>query len=472
MKKKDIQIKTHRLIDITDIKIENKVQYIINKLENHNYEAYLVGGCVRDFLLGNPVNDYDITTSAFPDEIIEVFEGYKTIETGKKFGTVTLVLQDEYYEITSFRTDGTYLDGRRPSSVEFSRSLEEDLKRRDFTINAMAYNPSIGLVDLYGGLEDLKKGVIRAVGQADKRFSEDFLRMLRAVRFAHRLDFEIEPSTLDAIKSLASNIEKISKERINQEFTKIILADRPKNGIILLEKLGLLKYIINDLHKTKGFDQRSIHHQYDLFDHTMEVLNATPSNLDLRLASLFHDLGKLYTMFIGDDGQGHFYGHDKLSAEIAEKNLKELRYDNKTIERVSILIARHMEAMNPYTEKTVKRLVRKIGPDLAEKLFYLQKADILATNNEQFVDNIYRALEILKNIEENFQEEEKLNFNGHDLIELGYIPGKDFGHVMDYIKNLIYEGLLVNEKEEIKNFIIERTYKDEKNNTSRFMFRS
>lgn len=455
-----------------NFELDKNSKLIINRLNEKGFKAYAVGGFVRDSLLGLDTSDIDIATDARPDDIFREFDDFTTVDVGAKFGTVVVVIDKKSYEVTTFRLDGKYVDGRRPETVSFSSSLSEDLKRRDFTVNAMAFHPDEGIIDLFDGQKDLSAGLIRAVGNPNQRFEEDYLRMIRAIRFACRLDFEIDQDTFEAIRIRADKIKFVSAERISVELNKILMSNYPVKGIKLLFESGLLKYIIEDLHKAVGFDQETIHHQYDVFDHTMEVLAQTPKDLDVRLAAIFHDLGKLYTKFIGEDGQGHFYGHDKVSEEIARKYLSSLRYEKKTIDTVSVLVKRHMESMNTYTEKSVRRLIRKIGLDNAKKLFHLQRADVLATNNPQFVDNIVNARALLDKIveEDKVVFRDQLAINGHDILQIGYKPSKEVGLILETITELVADGELENEKERIISYIKERSYKDEENNNIRYMF--
>lgn len=455
-----------------NFKLDQKAKLIINRLNSKGFKAYAVGGFVRDSLLGLNVSDIDITTDARPLEIQEIFSDFKQIDIGSKYGTIIILIEGDEYEVTTFRLEGDYLDGRRPSRVEFSKELKEDLKRRDFTVNAMAYHPEEGLVDEFSGREDLKDRVIKTVGSPKERFEEDYLRMLRAVRFASKLDFELDPSLENAINNMAKKISRVAKERINVELNKILMSDHPSKGIELLYRTGLLEYIIEDLHKAYGFDQGTIHHQYDLFYHTLNVLEGCPKILEVRLAAIFHDLGKLTTKFLGDDGLCHFYGHDKVSEKLAIGYMKELKYDNRTIEVVASLVRRHMEAMNTYTEKSVRRLMRKIGQENVPKLFYLQKADILATRNPQFTDNIDLAFSLYDLIIEKDKVvyRNQLAINGRDIIDLGYKEGKEIGLILEHITELVADEVLVNDKEILIAYIGERSYKDEEDNTIRYMF--
>lgn len=452
--------------------IPKEGEFIINSLYEAGFEAYVVGGFIRDRILGLDVSDVDIATDALPDYIERIFSDYKTIDVGKVFGTISIVIGEQTFEVTTFRIDGNYIDGRRPEKVEFSRTLKEDLRRRDFTINAMAYNERVGLVDYFGGYRDLNESLLKTVGPAEKRISEDYLRMLRAIRFAAKYNLSISPKLSDSIRKHSKEIENISAERISKELNKMLLGDRPSLAFDLLYDHGLLEYIFEDLYKAHGFDQMTIHHDLDVYGHTMKVLDNTPKDLDVRLAAIFHDLGKIYTRFIGEDGNGHFYGHEKVSEDICRRELKRLRYDGKTIDTVSALVNRHMDAMNPYTEKRVNRLVRKMGVENLRKLFYLQKADILATNNPEFAFKIDEATCILDDIIEKNKVVfvNQIAIDGDDIIELGYKQGKVIGLILNHITELVADGELINDRQIILKYIRERSYKDEEDNNCRFMF--
>lgn len=453
------------------IKPDKGAQFIINRLYDRGFKAYCVGGFVRDSLLNIKSSDIDITSQASPKEVKEIFSDCKLVDISEKYGTIVIIVDGKAYEVTSHRTEGDYHDGRRPGKVTFGTDLRADLERRDFTINALAYSEQGGLVDYFGGVKDLQDKILRAVGDPFKRIDEDYLRMLRAVRFSAGLDLDMEENLKQAIRKKAENIRYISAERINAELSKMLLQDKPSRAIVCLYENRLLKYIIEDLNDSYGFSQENIHHKYDLFQHTMRVLDETPKDLEIRLAALFHDLGKIYTKRIGPDGQAHFYGHDKKSEDLCLGYLTELRYDKKTIQNVCILVRRHMEAMNPYTERTVKRLVRKIGPDLARKLFYLQRADILATSNPEFTSNVDKALEILDYI---LQEDEpiyrkQLAINGNDIISLGYKQGRQVGKILEAITDLVDEGRLENDRENILKYIEKRSINNEEDNFIRYM---
>lgn len=425
---------------------------VLKRLEEKGYESYLVGGYVRDKLMGRASSDIDIATKARPDEIKEVFKDYKVIEVGKAFGTIKLIADRSEYEITTFRADGSYKDKRRPDGISFSDSIYEDLKRRDFTINAIALRND-EIIDPFDGKSDISNKIIRAVGNPKDRIEEDYLRALRAVRFATVLDFEIDKDLKKAIRENASNISYISKERQMAELDKILLSDKPSRGIRLLEEVDLLEKILPEVAEMIGFDQKSPHHNLDLFEHTMKVLENVPKDLPTRLAALFHDTGKIETFFLDENGHGRFFGHQKISETLSKKRLKALKYPKKTIEEVGFLIGRHMDASNPYTEKSVARLLRKLGEDTLRRLFDLQEADILATVHDD-ISNIENARRFLDEIlsKEPALSRADLAINGKDLIKLGFEEGKVIGYVLDKLFKAVFEDDLPNEKEILLDF--------------------
>ena len=381
---------------------------VLKRLEDKGYESYLVGGYIRDKLMGRTSSDIDIATKARPSEIKEVFKDYNTIDVGKVFGTIKLITDGGEYEITTFRTDLSYKDKRRPEAVNFSETIEEDLKRRDFTINAMAYRNG-KLFDPFGGQNDLLKKVIRAVGNPYERIGEDYLRALRAVRFAANFGFIIEDNLKEAIRKNLKNLEYISVERQAAEINKILVGNDPARGIRLLDEMGLLGKIFPEVKDMVGFNQHSPHHYLDCFEHSLKVLEETPTDLTTRLAALFHDTGKPATFFLDDNGNGRFFSHQKISRAFAERRLKYLKYPKKTMEDVGNLIGRHMDSSNIYTEKTVARLLRKLGEDNLRRLFNLQAADILATVHTD-ISNIENARKLLKEILDKEQYIGRRNF--------------------------------------------------------------
>ena len=343
------------------------VLFILKKLKEKGFEAYIVGGCVRDKFIGVEPEDYDITTSAKPEEIKEVFRDFKNILIGEKYGTVGVLINKKLYEITTFRIDGKYLNFRKPESVIFFDNLTEDLKRRDFTINAMAIDESGKVYDPFGGKDDLREKTIRAVGDPIKRIREDAIRIMRAIRFAGRLDFYIDEELFDAISTERELLKKIPPERIFEEFSKMITSDRPSSYLLIMEETGVLDVIFPELKRTVGFNQFSPFHDKTLFDHLLCVMDEVKPDLTLRLAALFHDISKVDTLTIGDDGRGHFYGHEILGADVVAEILKRYRVSNKIIDKVRILILDHMKVHSEMSDKALRRQIKRVGRENVEE---------------------------------------------------------------------------------------------------------
>lgn len=412
---------------------------IISKLEENGYSSYIVGGAVRDMLMGKQPHDFDIATSALPSQIKSIFK--RTIDTGLKHGTVTVILNNVGYEVTTFRSDGEYTDGRHPDKVNFITSVEEDLKRRDFTVNAMAYNPKSGVLDITDGKSDIANKLIRCVGTPEKRFSEDALRMMRAIRFSAVLNFELESNTIKAIKKCAAMIRHVSPERIRDEINKILMSDQPQD-IQKLHECGLLKYIIPELENCVGVKQKNKYHIYDVFNHIITTVKNTPADLTLRWAALLHDIGKPNCSSCDSNGIIHFYGHHRESVIIANDILHRLRIDNDTIHDILILIENHDVRIDT-SAPGVKRMMSKTGK-LFEKLLLLQEADNLAKNLKFFKDKkkkLNEAQDIYKIILAEHQPYmiSDLTVNGKDLIKLGYKPGRSLG---DCLKTLLDEVII------------------------------
>ena len=436
--------------------LPEKVLNIIGRLENAGFEAYAVGGCVRDSLLGRTPSDWDITTSAKPQEVKGLFR--RTVDTGIQHGTVTVMLKENAYEITTYRIDGEYEDSRHPKKVEFTPNLREDLARRDFTINAMAYNERSGLVDEFGGAEDLALKSVRAVGMAEERFNEDALRIFRAFRFAAVLNFEIEENTLSAARKLAESLEKISAERINIELTKLITSDNP-DYILKLYENGITAVIMPEFDRCMQTEQNNPHHCYNVGLHTAFAMKAVDrekicSSDDfriLRLAVLMHDFGKPDTKKTDENGIDHFYGHDEKGAEIAGKILRRLKSDNNTIDKVKRLIRWH-DARPELSEKSVRRMVNKAGTDIFPLLLTMHRADIAAQSDykrdekierENRIEGIYR--DIIKRGD--CISLKNLAVNGGDLIAVGMKPGKELGETLNKLLELVLEDPSCNKKE-------------------------
>jgi len=432
---------------------------VLNTLKQNDYECYLVGGCVRDLCLGKEPKDFDICTNATPDIVLGIFEPtHKIIPTGLQHGTVTLI-GDSFYnnqiiglpiEVTTFRNDGYYSDNRKPDSVEFGVSIEDDVMRRDFTINGLLYDGE-KIVDLLNGLDDLKQGVIRAVGNGFKRFQEDSLRTMRCIRFSSQLGFEIESKTFVDLKCCNVLIQNISQERIRDELIKILLSDKPSEGIKLLSDSGLLQYILPELKLCVGFDQHNKHHNKNVFNHILKVLESTPAVLNLRLAALFHDISKPETFSIDENGQGHFYLHHKVGADKTREIMKRLKFDNETIDNVCILVYNHMSRYPKLREGSVKKLLRRLGEHNIDDLIDLMIADIIGSKPPYDFESVVLLKNELKRIIETKEPiaVNQLAINGHDLIELGIKPGKRMGEILNELLQLVMDKPEMNTKDQL-----------------------
>ena len=423
-----------------DITISDGAKSILERLNNAGFRSYVAGGAVRDLIMNKMPNDYDIATDAKPDDVKKLFR--KTIDTGIKHGTVTVIENGEGYEITTFRKDGAYSDNRHPSEIEYVKDKRIDCLRRDFTINAMMYNPESGLVDFFCGRRDIRKHIIRCVGKPEDRFKEDALRMLRAVRFKAQLGFEIEERTELAIRKYAVLIKKVSKERILDELNKILLSDNP-DGVRDLHRLGLLKFILPELERCFGEKQRNKFHIYDVGEHIMQTIKNTPPDLILRWAALLHDTGKPCCSSVDSNGIIHFYGHHRESRRITVDVLHKLHMDSNSIRDIALLVENHDYRVDP-SFGAVKRMMSKTGADLFEKLLTLQKADNAAKNPELLPEKLKRidgGLEIYREVLAKNQPYRvtDLVLNGRDLMEIGYRQGKEIG---DTLKELLDEVII------------------------------
>ena len=434
------------------INIPADTNELIHTLQNNGHSAYIVGGCVRDSILGRTPHDYDICTSATPSEMLEIFKDKKIIETGLQHGTVTVVVNGEPYEITTYRIDGIYSDNRRPDTVTFTDKLVEDLRRRDFTINAMAYNDEEGLIDPFNGMEDIKYKKISCVGRAEDRFGEDALRILRAIRFAAQLEFTIMPGTDREIHKQYKNLENISIERINSEFCKIASSDDFCVELLLYKDVFSL--FIPELKDMFDFLQNNPWHIWDVFGHTIHAVEYCDSDdLVVRLAVFFHDFGKPHSYQDGEDGIRHFKGHGKVSADMTDSIMKRLRFDNETRNNVVELVYYH-DATFEVGKKYVKRWLNKIGEKQFRRLLQVKKADNKAQNLELSADRIEELEEIELLIDEVLQEDEcfslkDLAVNGKDLIGVGYKSGKELGNTLNKLLQLVIDGDCPNEKEKL-----------------------
>jgi tRNA nucleotidyltransferase (CCA-adding enzyme) len=424
-----------------------EVQYIISTLENNGHEAYAVGGCVRDSLLGNEPKDWDVCTSAQPALTMKCFESCHIIETGLKHGTITLMLNHKPFEITTYRVDGAYADNRRPDSVEFTGDLRKDLSRRDFTVNARAYNPGTGIVDFFNGAADLQRKIIRCVGDADKRFQEDALRIMRALRFASALNFSIEENTAAAIYGNKKLLRNIAAERIANELNRLIIGRNAGN--ILLDFSSVIYEIIPELKKTAGFQQNNPYHHLDVWNHTVtSVLNA-PADVALRLTMLFHDIAKpgCYTE---TDGTGHFYGHPQISADMAEEILLRLKYDNNTIKTVTQLILYHDTDIKP-EKKDIKRWLRRIGEERFRQLIEVKRADAKAQSEKYNVEKLAALCEMQLVLNRVIEDSEcfslkDLAVNGNDLVAAGIPEGVAVGGILNQLMNKVIDEAAENNR--------------------------
>lgn len=436
------------------INLPEKVHTIITTLQQNGYEAYAVGGCVRDSILGRKPGDWDITTSAMPEETKALFE--KTFDTGIEHGTVTVLLDKEGFEVTTYRIDGKYEDSRHPKEVTFTRSLKEDLLRRDFTINAMAYNETDGLVDIFGGIEDLEKKVIRCVGDAKARFSEDALRILRGVRFAAQLGFEIEEDTRKGMSELAPTLKNISAERIQVELVKMLVSKRPE---LLRDayELGITAIFLPEFDRLMETEQETPHHMYSVGEHTIHTLENVRADKVLRLTMLLHDMGKPALKTMDENGVAHFKKHAFESEIIAKKVLKRLKFDNDTLNKVTKLVLYHDYRM-PATAKNVRRAMNKIGEELFPYYMEVRRADVLSQSmyqREEKIQNLDEIEEIYAQIVEEGQcvSLKTLAVTGKDLIAAGMKPGKEIGEKLNELLEIVIENPELNKKSELLKLI-------------------
>ena len=432
------------------IQLPEKVGRIIGTLQEHGYEAYAVGGCIRDSILGREPEDWDITTSAMPEETKALFD--KTFDTGIQHGTITVLLEKEGFEVTTYRIDGKYEDSRHPKEVTFTRNLREDLLRRDFTINAMAYNETDGLVDIFGGLEDLEAGMIRCVGTAKERFKEDALRILRGVRFAAQLGFDIEEDTRQGMKELAWTLQNISAERIQVELVKMITSKRPE---MLREayELGMTRIVLPEFDQLMTTGQETPHHMYSVGEHTLHAMKNIRADKILRLAMLLHDMGKPALKTVDEAGVAHFKKHALESERIAENVLRRLKFDNDTIRKVTRLVRCHDLRM-PATAKSVRRAMNQIGEELFPYYMEVRRADVLAQSmyqREEKIENLDQIEELYHQIVEDGDcvSLKDLAVTGWDLIASGMKPGKKIGEKLEELLKLVIEDPKLNTKEEL-----------------------
>lgn len=441
------------------IYVPPQVNKALEILEQNGHKGFVVGGCLRDSFLGKEPTDWDIATSAKPEEIILSFSEYKVLPTGMAHGTVTVILGDFTMEITTFRIDGEYNDNRHPERVMFTNSIEDDLSRRDFTVNAMAYNPFIGFIDPFGGREDIGKGIVKTVGDSDKRFREDALRIMRGLRFASDLGFDIEEKTGIAIRENRELLNNIALERINIELCKLLIGKNA--GKVLMEYRDVIGVIIPEVERTFDLLQKNPHHIYNVWEHTCHSIEESPRDKEIRLALFFHDIGKGVTFSQDESGMGHFYGHSKISSEMAENIMRRLKFDNKTREKVVKLVLYH-DLFLETTEKYVRHWLHRLGEEAYFKLLEIKRADVLA-QSEFKRDEKLKSLDNAYKIGVKIRDEKQclslknLAVSGDTLIEAGYEQGPNIGTLLNEVLDKVLDGELVNSKEDIMDFIANLT---------------
>ena len=430
------------------IHLPEDVKAILHTLQEAGYEAYAVGGCIRDSLLGRRPDDWDITTSAKPQETKALFG--RTIDTGIQHGTVTVMRHGRGYEVTTYRVDGEYEDGRHPKEVTFTASLKEDLKRRDFTVNAMAYNEKDGLVDLFGGRQDLEQKIIRCVGEANERFEEDALRIMRAVRFSAQLGFSIEERTKEAIRGHAERLRQVSAERIQVELTKLVISPNP-DFLRIAWETGITAVVLPEFDRLMEQPQNNPHHCFSVGEHTLHAMQAVRPDKCLRLAMLLHDVAKPLCLTTDAEGIDHFHGHAQKGERMAAQILKRLRYDNHTTELVSRLVKWHDVAIAP-EKKAVRRAASRMGKELFPLILEVKAADLAAQSDYQRAEK-QEWLEQLRSLYEEIEREgdcltiKDLAVNGRDLIQAGITPGPQLGLALQQLLEIVLEDPEKNTRE-------------------------
>lgn len=439
------------------IQLPSDVINIIDTITKAGYEAYAVGGCIRDRLLNKEPEDYDITTSATPEEVKKLFK--RTIDTGIEHGTITIMLLHKGYEVTTYRIDGKYEDSRHPKDVTFTKTLEEDLLRRDFTINAMAYNDEKGLVDPFDGQKDLKNGIIRCVGNPQERFKEDALRIMRGVRFSAQLGYEIEDETLAAMKNLSANLKNISMERIQTELVKLVISNHPEKLLTAYE-CGITSVFMPEFDAIMNCSQNHPHHCYSVGMHTIKGMEFISNDKYLRLAMLFHDIGKPLTKKVDEQGVDHFHGHPLESKRLCRTVLKRLKFDNNTIDTVSTLVGYHDYPVT-LTHSGIRKALREMGEDIFPMVMEIKRADILSQSTYKREEKLKK----LSDIDILYQEVlaakccfslRELGVNGKDLINIGYPSTPELGKELNRLLDRVIEDPTLNEK----NILLELAKED------------
>jgi tRNA nucleotidyltransferase (CCA-adding enzyme) len=444
------------MISISPIPIPDEVRTVLDTLQSNGCQSYLVGGCVRDSILNKQPKDYDICTRALPEQVKALFP--KVVDTGIKYGTVTVLTNGFPVEVTTFRKVVYNPDGARATEIVYGTDASEDVRKRDFTINGLLFDGN-QLIDYVGGESDLKNRIIRAIEDPNDRFGEDPLRMMRAIRFRCQLGFEIEPATLEAMDHLAKLAEKLSQERIRDEFNKILLSAYPDEGFRLLHQTGLLKQILPELELCFGFQQQNPYHTQDVFEHILNVVKNSPPELNIRWAALFHDIGKPDTFSLDGNGIGHFYEHHLKSCDLAETILNRLKFDRKSIRQVTILVREHMNLLKAMKRSALKRLINRVGAENCEALLKLQIADVKRSEKTEEIAELLRVKASIRAI---LQEKEPLDLrelaiNGDDLKALGIEPGKMMGRILRDLLEKVIDNPELNTRERLLD-MVERNY--------------
>lgn len=431
---------------VSRIVIPAQVKTILRRLNAAGYAAYAVGGCVRDSLRGEVPADWDICTDALPEQTADCFFDCRTVLTGARYGTVTVLFDGAGYEITTFRAEHGYSDSRHPDGVSFLRSLEGDLARRDFTVNAMAADLDGRVIDSFGGAEDLRQGIIRCVGDPVQRFTEDALRMLRALRFAARFGFAVAPETETAIHTLCGRLQAVAPERLRKELSGLLCGNAARD---VLERFAdVLCVLIPELAPCVGFRQWNYHHKYDVWEHTLRAVDAAAPTEPLRLAMLLHDVGKPSSFTMDKQLVGHFYGHAVIGAAMCETILHRLRYDNRTAELVTLLVREHGFFLPEGSERRMRRLVSQFGEGPVRLLLQVRRADAIATGTAEDAEENYRAdLELLKRVSAACVSLPQMQIDGKDLLRLGVREGPQVGAILRSLLDAVLDGRLENERE-------------------------
>jgi tRNA nucleotidyltransferase (CCA-adding enzyme) len=438
------------------MEIPPQVERTLARLEGGGFAAYAVGGCVRDALMGVRPHDWDIATSALPAQTGELFVDGRVLETGLRHGTVTLLFPEGPIDVTTFRSDGIYLDGRHPSSVRFVASIEEDLARRDFTMNALAFNPHTGFVDLFGGRQDIKDKVIRAVGDPDRRLQEDALRIMRALRFSACLGFRIEKGLAASLHENRALLSRVAPERISDELLRMLVGEYVL--LVLLAYPDVLAVFIPEIAETVGHDQQTPYHCYDIWEHTAHAVAAGKADACVRLALLFHDLGKPESFFVDETGRGHFYGHDVRGEEIVRARLRALRFGNDVVKTISVAVRNHQARVRP---ENVLRWLSRLGEDRLRLLIDVKQGDIAAHADDVSKRGLADLARVKKRLNELIVQQacfslRDLAVDGDDLKAMGIPEGKEIGDILTYLLEAVLESELDNSREELLAAVSQR----------------